>query len=184
VTLTLFIQVRDAVGGLICKLGANILGSSQVNQGHIMGSKIKDWSTMLVESAESAVIVIQSKGTAGVSKMCVDDTSSDSSKEALKCIETALHFVVAAIRSGNAAVLMPVLLRLLQPVLALQDTWDKDVQALAKSTMQLLMWQAFSKEQLDEVAEAVLSAADQSNWHTRVAALTFLSPLVFRYTKP
>jgi hypothetical protein len=32
----------------------------------------------------------------------------------------ALHFVVAAIRSGNAAVLMPVLLRLLQPVLALQ----------------------------------------------------------------
>jgi proteasome activator subunit 4 len=65
-----------------------------------------------------------------------------------------------------------------------QDTWDKDVQALAKSTMQLLMWQAFSKEQLDEVAEAVLSAADQSNWHTRVAALTFLSPLVFRYTKP
>ncbi len=89
-TLTLFIQVRDAVGGLICKLGANILGSSQVNQGHIMGSKIKDWSTMLVESAESAVIVIQSKGTAGVSKMCVDDTSSDSSKEALKCIETVM----------------------------------------------------------------------------------------------
>jgi hypothetical protein len=65
-----------------------------------------------------------------------------------------------------------------------QDTWDKDVQALAKSTMQLLMWQAFSEKQLDEVAEAVLSAADQSNWHTRVAALTFLSPLVFRYTKP
>jgi hypothetical protein len=128
VTLRLLIQVRDAVGGLICKLGANILGSSQVNQGHIMGSKIKDWSTMLVESAESAVIVIQSKGTAGVSKMCVDDTSSDSSKEALKCIETALHFVVAAIRSGNAAVLMPVLLRLLRPVLALQvvlllSTW-------------------------------------------------------------
>ncbi len=89
-TLRLLIQVRDAVGGLICKLGANILGSSQVNQGHIMGSKIKDWSTMLVESAKSAVIVIQSKGTAGVSKMCVDDTSSDSSKEALKCIETVM----------------------------------------------------------------------------------------------
>jgi hypothetical protein len=51
----------------------------------------------------------------------------------------------------------------------MQDTWDKDVKALAK-------WCKYLKG----VVAAILSAATHTNWHTRVAALTFLPPIVFR----
>jgi hypothetical protein len=62
----------------------------------------------------------------------------------------------------------------------MQDTWDKDVKALAKWCMQLLMWQLFPSKYLKGVVAAILSAATHTNWHTRVAALTFLPPIVFR----
>lgn len=62
----------------------------------------------------------------------------------------------------------------------MQDTWDKDVKALAKKCMQYLMWQPFPANHLEGVVAAVMSAATHTNWHTRVAALTFLPPIVFR----
>lgn len=177
-------QVREAVGGLICKLGSNLQRSSSEGQIRVMSlehSKVKDWTKLLVEGAKSAAATIQTKGLI-LEKSSIDSTSSETSKEALKRIETAFHFVVASVRSGNVAVFMPVLLDLLCSILYMQDTWDKDVKALAKLSMQLLMWQLFPSKHLEGVVSAIMSAAAHTNWHTRVAALTFLPPIVFRHT--
>ncbi|KAG0602531.1 hypothetical protein M758_10G020700 [Ceratodon purpureus] len=176
-------QVRGAVGNLICKLGANLQRSSGeeltriISNGH---SRVQDWTSLLIEGAKSAAETIQTQGlNLDVSSA---DASSDTSKKALKRIETAFHFVVASVRSGNISIFMPVLLDLLCPILYMQDTWDKDVKALAKWCMQLLMWQLYPSEHLKGVVTAIMSAATHTNWHTRVAALTFLPPIVFRHT--
>lgn len=83
-------QVREAVGSLICKLGANLALSSNAGQNRIktLGqSRVHNWSSVLVEGAKSAAATVQSNGV-NLGKASSDDTSSDNSKEALKRIET------------------------------------------------------------------------------------------------
>lgn len=84
------LQVREAVGGLICKLGSNLQRSSSEGQIRVMSlehSKVKDWTKLLVEGAKSAAATIQTKGLI-LEKSSIDSTSSETSKEALKRIET------------------------------------------------------------------------------------------------
>lgn len=82
--------MREAVGSLICKLGANLLSSSQEGQAHIAAlrqSSVYNWSSVIVEGTQTAAETILSKGVY-LGKSSVDDASSDSSKEALKLVET------------------------------------------------------------------------------------------------
>jgi len=86
----MIVQVREAVGSLMCKLGANLLLSSSAGQNHIKSlgqSRVHNWSSVLVEGAKSAAATVQSNGV-NLGKASSDDTSSDNSKEALKRIET------------------------------------------------------------------------------------------------
>ena len=89
-----FTQVREAVGSLISKLGANLLSSSQAGQAHIAAlrqSSVYDWTSVIVEGTRTAAETILSKGVY-LGKSSVDDASSDSSKEALKRVETVSTF--------------------------------------------------------------------------------------------
>lgn len=172
-------QVREAVGSLICKLGANLQLSSSEGQARIGSSRVQDRTLqLLLEGAKSATETIQIKG---LNLESTKNASGDTSKDALKRIDTAFHFVIASVKSGTVEVLMPILLELLSPILYMQDTWDKDVKALAKKCMQFWMWQLFPSGHLEGVVAAIMSAARHTNWHTRVAALTFLPPIVFRH---
>lgn len=63
-----------------------------------------------------------------------------------------------------------------------QESSDKELSALAKRTLQLLNSAApFDIDHVGAAVTAVLGAATDANWHTRVSALTFLQSLVYRY---
>lgn len=86
------VQIREAVGSLMCKLGANLLRSSNAGQNHIKSvgqSRVHNWSSVLVEGAKSAAAIVQSNGV-NLGKASSDDTNS---KEALKRIETVRLFL-------------------------------------------------------------------------------------------
>lgn len=83
-------QVRGAVGSLICKLGANLQRSSSEDLTRIINhehSRVRDWTSMLIEGARSAAETIQTKGL-NLEISPSDNASSDTSKKALKRIET------------------------------------------------------------------------------------------------
>lgn len=62
-----------------------------------------------------------------------------------------------------------------------QETSDKELSALAKRTLQLLNSAApYDIDHVGGAVAAVLGAANDTNWHTRVSALTFLQSLVYR----
>lgn len=63
-----------------------------------------------------------------------------------------------------------------------QESSDKELSALAKRTLQYLNSAApFDNDHIGGAVTAVLGAATDANWHTRVSALTFLQSLVYRY---
>jgi len=63
-----------------------------------------------------------------------------------------------------------------------QECSDKELSASAKRTLQYLNSAApFDADHVGGAVSAVLGAATDTNWHTRVSALTFLQSLVYRY---
>ena len=83
-------QVRGAVGNLICKLGANLQRSSSEELTRILShgySRVQDWTSLLIEGARSAAETIQTQGL-NLETSSADNASSDTSKKALKRIET------------------------------------------------------------------------------------------------
>lgn len=63
-----------------------------------------------------------------------------------------------------------------------QESSDKELSALAKRTLKYLNSAAsFDIDHVGGAVTAVLGAATDANWHTRVSALTFLQSLVYRY---
>lgn len=65
-----------------------------------------------------------------------------------------------------------------------QECSDKELSSLAKRALQLLNSAApFDIDHIDGAVIAVLGAATDANWHTRVSALTFLQSLVYRYRR-
>lgn len=63
----------------------------------------------------------------------------------------------------------------------IQETWNKELAKKAKTAMILLWWQPFGSDHLSAAVSTVVTCARDSNWHTRVAALKFLQPLIYRY---
>ena len=99
----LFLQVRGAVGNLICKLGANLQRSSAEALAGINSqgdSRVQDWTSLLLEGARSAAETIQTQGL-NLDVSSADNASSDTSKKALKRIETvnAVGFGMNVVRS-------------------------------------------------------------------------------------
>lgn len=62
----------------------------------------------------------------------------------------------------------------------LQETPVKELSGLAKAALRLVNWHTFHVAYLPNAVTALLDAAANSNWHTRVAALVFIQSFVYR----
>ncbi|KAL3697925.1 hypothetical protein R1sor_012001 [Riccia sorocarpa] len=195
-------QVRQAVGRIMAVVCTNLRLAYEssipesLEATHGNGDKtFLDWKAVLVSGTLSAVGIIQSAGGQGLaggdaspssspsSASSASETSySEESKEAVRWMETALHLVIASIKSGSGHVLLDVIVEMLHPILSLQETWNKELAKLAKASLQLLRWQPYGTLCLGSANAAALAAASDTNWHTRVASLKFIQPLVYRHT--
>jgi len=200
-------QVREGVGNLMCVVASNLAillrlheansngGMGMDEKGLLVGGSVKKWTFEVVEGATAAAAKIQAGtgpslgGTAlaalggvGPSSSSNQDNESTEEEIASKWMETTLYFVIASVKSGRAIPLNNIIVGLLQPILSIQETSDKELSALAKRTLQLLNSAApYDIDHVGGAVAAVLGAANDTNWHTRVSALTFLQSLVYRH---
>lgn len=63
----------------------------------------------------------------------------------------------------------------------LKETLNKDLSALAKAAFDLFVWRIFWEPHLQEAVSVILSLANDSNWRTRSAVLTYLRIFMHRY---
>jgi hypothetical protein len=63
----------------------------------------------------------------------------------------------------------------------LKETSNKDLSTLAKVAFELLKWRIFWDPHLQEAVSVILSSANDSNWRTRSATLTYLRTFMYRY---
>lgn len=63
----------------------------------------------------------------------------------------------------------------------LKETSNKDLSTLAKAAFELLKWRIFPKPYLQKAVAVILSSANDANWRTRSATLTFLRSFMYRY---
>ncbi|CAM6088632.1 unnamed protein product [Calypogeia fissa] len=139
----------------------------------------------LIEEAKVSAIRIQKLGGPAFGGSAASTKSEDltiSENRDAKWMETVFHFIIACIKSGKAVDMSDTLIGLLHPLLSLQETPVKELSGLAKAALRLVHWHPFPISYLPGAVIAVLDAAADSNWHTRVAALTFIQSFVYRHT--
>jgi proteasome activator subunit 4 len=181
-------QVRESIGVTLSVLCSNIClhtsFSGNSSDGKIEG---KRWDEFLIEHASERVIKIQNSNQSDNSQMQTD-TSTDNgvqntdSQDVVKWMETLFHFVIASLKSGRSSFLLDVIVGLLYPVISLRENSNKDLSTLAKAAFELLKWRIFQEPYLQKAVEIILSSADDSNWRTRSATLTFLRSFMYRHT--
>ncbi|XP_074292973.1 proteasome activator subunit 4-like isoform X2 [Silene latifolia] len=186
-------QVREAVGVTLCVLCSNVELHRSFQYSHtdeMVSSGTSDeleihWSQLLSEQAAERITRIQKTAhldsvEAQTEGALENGTTSDS--DDVKWLETLLHFVVAALKSGRSLYLMDILVGILYPVISLQDTPNKDLSTLAKAAFELLKWNTFREPYLGKVVGIVLTSADDPNWRVRSATLTYLRTFMYRHS--
>ncbi|KAK7305308.1 hypothetical protein VNO77_43212 [Canavalia gladiata] len=189
-------QVREALGVTLSVLCSNIRlyhsshhdNACDERNGNV-DSLMKDesWVLFLTERAAEAVVNIQ---IATQSDKVVNpiDTSSQNghldgdSQDDMKWMETLLYFIISSLKSGRSSYLLDVIVGLLHPVISLQETSNKDLSTLAKTAFELLKWMIIWEPHLQKAVSVILSAANDSNWRTRSATLTYLRSFMYRHT--
>ncbi|XVF70972.1 hypothetical protein PTKIN_Ptkin11bG0205100 [Pterospermum kingtungense] len=189
-------QVREAIGVTLSVLCSNIRLHASCSHDHSNESgktdmdiplKEENWVRLLTERASEVVVNIQNSSLSDVL-----DTSSDinikngyqngDSQDDAKWMETLFHFIISILKSGRSSFLLDVLVGLLYPVISLQETSNKDLSTLAKAAFELLKWRIISEPHLQKAVSVILSSADDPNWRTRSAILTYLRTFMFRHT--
>ncbi|XP_022716627.1 proteasome activator subunit 4 isoform X9 [Durio zibethinus] len=92
------------------------------------------------------------------------------------------HFIISTLKSGRSSYLLDVIVGLLYPVISLQETSNKDLSTLAKAAFELLKWRIVLEPHLEKAVSVILSSANDPNWRTRSATLTYLRTFMFRHT--
>ncbi|KNA18101.1 hypothetical protein SOVF_073840 isoform A [Spinacia oleracea] len=188
-------QVREAVGVTLCVLCSNVQlhklfassysdqrGSGGVGDEFFGGS----WSQLLSDQATERAIKIQNTThsdhmDAGEDVVPENGITNDS-EEDLKWMETLFHFVIASLKSGRSLYLMETIVGVLYPIISLQDTSNKDLSTLAKAAFALLKWSVFREPHLQKAVAVILKSANDSNWRTRSATLTYLRTFMYRHS--
>lgn len=62
-----------------------------------------------------------------------------------------------------------------------KETSNKDLSTLAKACFELLKWRIFWAPHLQRVVSVILCSANDPNWRTRSATLTYLRTFMYRY---
>ena len=73
------------------------------------------------------------------------------------------------------------LLYLRNMIVSLKETSNKDLSTLAKAAFELLKWRILWEPHLQKAVSMILALANDSNWRTRSATLTFLRTFMYRY---
>ncbi|KAH7373268.1 hypothetical protein KP509_17G047600 [Ceratopteris richardii] len=181
-------QVRRHVGNLLSILLSNL---------HLFTQKHRDNGDMNVEkesenacrilvndSMEATKKIINAEPLDKSQELSVnegDDERKKRLKEFVRQMETMMYLLISAILSGRADALMNVIIELIYPTLSLQETSENELSSLARVVMRLMQWQPFPLSKLSHVVEVLLTAAEDSNWHTRVAFCIFLQAFVYRH---
>ncbi|KAL2630922.1 hypothetical protein R1flu_015608 [Riccia fluitans] len=149
-------------------------------------ASLEEFNRVLVEETNVTAQRIQSLGgpAFGGSEASTSDGPYhvDSGSDDIKWMETVLYFVIACLKSGKAVDMTTTIIGLLHPVLSLQETSEKELSTLAKVALRLLNWHPIPSEHLPAAVKALLKAAADINWHTRVAALVFIQSFVYRHS--
>lgn len=196
-------QVREVVGMALCIAGANLEESNLpseltkvevVNPKKTTSEETIEWKFFITsETISEAIKCVRDtaqENEADVSMenvMTISNNGSSTQKgddlqEAIRFTETVLYFLISTMKAGRSMALMNVIIELLQPVLSLQETAHKDLSSLAKVALQFLKFQIFPASHISNAVSALLAAANDSNWHTRVASLSFLQSFMYRHT--
>ncbi|XP_030931449.1 proteasome activator subunit 4-like isoform X2 [Quercus lobata] len=189
-------QVREAIGVNLSVLCSNIrlYASSDHDFSHEgrnsdIDNRLKDggWVQFLIKRASEVVINIQSSSQSDHLEIPIDSKLQDvhlngDSQDDVKWMETLFHFIISSLKSGRSSYLLDVIVGLLYPVISLQETSNKDLSTLAKAAFELLKWRIFWEPHLQEAVSVILSSANDSNWRTRSATLTYLRTFMYRHT--
>ncbi|CAM8952984.1 unnamed protein product [Rhodiola kirilowii] len=186
-------QVRETVGVALSVLCSNIRlfvsfseyssNSEEItSEGNLI--KEKNWSHLLTERAYELVKSIQKANQSDNMEMQTseDAVSNGHSENDSKWMETLFHFMISSMKSGRSSYLIDTLVALLYPVIALQETSNKDLSTLAKAAFELFKWRVLSGTDLQKAVSVVLSSAKDANWRTRSATLTYLRTFMYRHT--
>uniref|UniRef100_J3MDH3 Proteasome activator complex subunit 4 C-terminal domain-containing protein n=1 Tax=Oryza brachyantha TaxID=4533 RepID=J3MDH3_ORYBR len=188
-------QVREAIGVTMCIACSNMRLSRLFGHGNspdvsgdvsmVEQTGNENWSKRLTDGATELSVSIQNN----ISKQL--ETTPDSATENgldkkeeadAKRMETIFHFIIASLKSGRSSVLLDVIIGLIYPVLSLQETSNKDLSLLAKSAFELLKWRILRRPFLETAIMTILSSANDPNWRTRSALLSYLRTFTYRHT--
>ncbi|RZC51061.1 hypothetical protein C5167_019488 [Papaver somniferum] len=182
-------QVREAIGVTLSVLCSNIrLSTLTRNHSDEVGStegytfKRENWDQLLTHKASELAANIQNAGQANsLESVSRDSGLSDSESQDVKWMETIFHFIISSLKSGRSSLLLNVIVDLIHPVVALQETSNKDLSTLAKASFELLKWRILPEPHLQKAVSVLLSLATDGNWRTRYATLTYLRSFMYRH---
>ncbi|KAK0602445.1 hypothetical protein LWI29_033449 [Acer saccharum] len=185
-------QVREAIGVTLSVLCSNIRLHMSFSHDHSCEGNDSDienhlkeqrWVHILTERASEAVLNIQNNSVENsVEISSQNGYLNGDSQDDVKWMETLFHFIISILKSARSSCLLDVIVELLYPVISLQETSNKDLSTLAKAAFELLKWRIFWEPHLQKAVSVILSSADDSNWRTRSATLTYLRTFMYRHT--
>ncbi|XP_059662328.1 proteasome activator subunit 4 isoform X2 [Cornus florida] len=189
-------QVREAIGVTLSVVCSNIRLYTSFNHNYPHEGRDSDvdnkleegsWVQILIERASKLVVNIQNASQSDNMEIRTDISPDNgllngSSQDDVKWMETLFHFIISSLKSGRSSCLLDIIVGLLYPVISLQETSNKDLSTLAKAAFELLKWRIFWGTHLQKAISVILSSANDSNWRTRSATLTFLRTFMYRHT--
>ncbi|KAI7731194.1 hypothetical protein M8C21_030265 [Ambrosia artemisiifolia] len=185
-------HVREAIAIALSVLCSNIRLHAFINKDYsyengkqtIIGKHADSWDQLLPQKASELVVAIQNANPSdNLDNLAETNTlsgSDNNSSDDVQWMETLFHFVISLMKSGRSAFLLDVLVGFLYPVISLQETSNKDLSILAKAAFELLKWRIFTDDHLRKAVSILLSLAEDPNWRTRSATLTFLRSFMYR----
>ncbi|MCL7043140.1 hypothetical protein MKW94_011680, partial [Papaver nudicaule] len=181
--------VREAIGVTLSVVCSNIrLSTFTHNHSDEGGSTVdysfkrENWDQLLTQRASELAANIQNAGQAiSLESVTRDNGLSDSESQDVKWMETIFHFIISSLKSGRSSLLLNVIVDLIHPVIALQETSNKDLSTLAKASFELLKWRILPEPHLQKAILVLLSLATDGNWRTRHATLTYLRSFMYRH---
>ncbi|XP_011000362.1 PREDICTED: proteasome activator subunit 4-like [Populus euphratica] len=188
-------QVREAIGVTLSVLCSNIrlhLSSAHdysCEEASEIDNQLKEekWVLILTHRATDVVTNIQNTSPAGNLETAGHTAFQNGSlngdaQDDVKWMETLFHFIISTLKSGRSSYLLDVIVKFLYPVLSLQETSNKDLSTLAKACFELLKWRIFWAPHLQRAVSVILCSANDPNWRTRSATLTYLRTFMYRHT--
>ncbi|KDP36327.1 hypothetical protein JCGZ_09542 [Jatropha curcas] len=189
-------QVREAIGVTLSILCSNVrLHSSFAHNHSSEGANVdvdnqlkeENWVLVLTERASDMVTNIQKTSPLDNLEIPTRTVPQNGSLNAdaqddVKWMETRFHFIISTLKSGRSSYLLDVIVGFLYPIISLQETSNKDLSTLAKAAFELLKWRIFWEPHLQRVVSVILSSANDPNWRTRSATLTYLRTFMYRHT--